>query len=94
MHADGWIHIAKMAFFVALGFVHFASESRPTQQRVPCTPALAGGARGEHGLTKTVRTGRADRTPLARRIIYHVVEIWLIQNYGNISQRTNSPRNG
>jgi hypothetical protein len=35
MHADGWIHIAKLAFFVALGFVRFVSESRPSSRRYP-----------------------------------------------------------
>jgi len=33
VHADGWIHTAKMALFVALGFVRFVGESRPASRR-------------------------------------------------------------
>jgi hypothetical protein len=33
VHADGWIHTAKMALFVALGFFRFGSESRPSSRR-------------------------------------------------------------
>ena len=33
MHADGWILTAKLAFFVALGFVRFVSESRPASRK-------------------------------------------------------------
>ena len=33
MHADGWILTAKLAFFVALGFVRFVSESCPASRR-------------------------------------------------------------
>jgi hypothetical protein len=33
VHADGWILTAKMAFFMALGFVRFGSESRPASRR-------------------------------------------------------------
>jgi hypothetical protein len=35
VHADGWIRTAKLGFFVALGFVCFVSESRPTRRRYP-----------------------------------------------------------
>ena len=37
VHADGWIHTAKMAFFEALGFVRFVGESRPAHLRA-CAP--------------------------------------------------------
>jgi len=30
----GWIHTAKLAFFVALGFVRFVGESTPVQPPV------------------------------------------------------------
>jgi hypothetical protein len=33
VHADGWIRTAKLAFFVALGFVRFVGESRPASRR-------------------------------------------------------------
>jgi hypothetical protein len=33
VHADGWIRTAKMALFVALGFVRFVSDSRPSSRR-------------------------------------------------------------
>jgi hypothetical protein len=33
VHQDGWIHTAKIAFFVALGFVRFVGESRPSSRR-------------------------------------------------------------
>jgi hypothetical protein len=33
VHADGWIRTAKMVFFVALGFVYFVGESRPSSRR-------------------------------------------------------------
>jgi hypothetical protein len=33
VHADGWILTVKMAFFVALGFVRFVGESRPSSRR-------------------------------------------------------------
>jgi hypothetical protein len=33
VHADGWIHTAKLALFVALSFVRFVSESRPASRR-------------------------------------------------------------
>jgi hypothetical protein len=33
VHADGWILTAKLAFFVALGFVRFVGESRPSSRR-------------------------------------------------------------
>jgi hypothetical protein len=33
VHADGWIHTAKLAFFVVLGFVRFVGESRPSSRR-------------------------------------------------------------
>jgi hypothetical protein len=29
----GWIPTAKLAFFVALGFIRFVSESRPASRR-------------------------------------------------------------
>jgi hypothetical protein len=32
VHADGWIRTAKLAFFVALGFVRFVGESRPSSR--------------------------------------------------------------
>jgi hypothetical protein len=38
VHADGWIHTAKMAFFVALGFVRFVGES--TSLQPPVTRAV------------------------------------------------------
>jgi hypothetical protein len=31
----GWMHTAKWAFFVALGFFRFVSESRPASRRYP-----------------------------------------------------------
>jgi hypothetical protein len=37
VHADGWILTAKMTLFVTLGFVRFASESRPAHLRVTLT---------------------------------------------------------
>jgi hypothetical protein len=33
VHADGWILNAKLAFFVALGFVRFVGEARPSSRR-------------------------------------------------------------
>jgi hypothetical protein len=33
VHADGWILPAKKAYFVALGFIRFVSESRPSSRR-------------------------------------------------------------
>jgi hypothetical protein len=33
VHADGWIRTAKLVFFVALGFIRFAGESRPASRR-------------------------------------------------------------
>jgi hypothetical protein len=33
VHADGWIRTAKLAFFVALGFVRFVGKSRPSSRR-------------------------------------------------------------
>jgi hypothetical protein len=33
MHADSWILTVKLAFFVALGFVRFVSESRASTRR-------------------------------------------------------------
>jgi len=32
-HADGWIRTAKKAFFVALVFFRFVSESSPSSRR-------------------------------------------------------------
>jgi hypothetical protein len=32
VHADGWIHTAKLAFFMAFGFTRFVSESRPSSR--------------------------------------------------------------
>jgi hypothetical protein len=34
VHADGWIRIAKTAFFVALGFVRFVFDSASLQPPV------------------------------------------------------------
>lgn len=31
MHTDGWIRTAKLAIFMALGFVRFVGESTPFQ---------------------------------------------------------------
>jgi hypothetical protein len=33
VHADGWILTAKLALFVALGYLRFVSESRPASRR-------------------------------------------------------------
>jgi hypothetical protein len=33
VHADGWIRTVKLAFFVTLGFIRFAGESRPSSRR-------------------------------------------------------------
>jgi hypothetical protein len=33
VHQDGWILTAKLAFFMALSFVRFAGESRPSSRR-------------------------------------------------------------
>jgi hypothetical protein len=33
VHADGWILTAKLAFFVALGFIRFVGEPRPASRR-------------------------------------------------------------
>ena len=38
MHADGWIHTAKLAFFVALGYLRFVGES--TSLQPPVTRAV------------------------------------------------------
>jgi hypothetical protein len=35
VHQDGWNHTAKSAFFVALSFVRFVGESRPSSRRYP-----------------------------------------------------------
>jgi hypothetical protein len=34
VHADGWILTVKLAFFMALGFVHFVCASTPVQPPV------------------------------------------------------------
>ena len=49
VHADpstgsgqrGWILTAKLAFFVALGFGRFGSESRPASRRYPLTGTMS-----------------------------------------------------
>ncbi|MGD2157845.1 MAG: hypothetical protein PVG14_01360 [Anaerolineales bacterium] len=33
VHADAWNRTAKLASFVALGFVRFVGESRPSSRR-------------------------------------------------------------
>jgi hypothetical protein len=38
VHADGWIRTAKLAFFVALGFVRFVGKS--TSLQPPVTRAV------------------------------------------------------
>jgi hypothetical protein len=43
----GWVHTVKLAFFVALGFVRFVGESRPSSRRYP-TPLHFGGFPGKH----------------------------------------------
>jgi hypothetical protein len=35
LRTGGWIRTAKIAFFVALGFIRFAGESRPSSRRYP-----------------------------------------------------------
>jgi len=42
VHADGWIHTAKWAFFVALGFIRFVGESTSLQPPVPITCSVKG----------------------------------------------------
>jgi hypothetical protein len=37
VHADGWIRTAKLAFFMALGFVRFDGESTSLQPPVTQT---------------------------------------------------------
>jgi hypothetical protein len=40
VHADGWIHTAKLALFVALSFVGFVGESTPFQPPATQTVSL------------------------------------------------------
>ena len=51
VHADGWIHTAKLVFFVDLDFVRFVGESRPSSRRYPA-PLRFGDVRGPLGASK------------------------------------------